>query len=312
MRNSWLALAASLFLGRYAQAGEIVSVSCQIPRPLTIELAGQDDLDLFWRTAVTAPEQKAPEIDFSKGAVRVAISEGLCTLTQQPPIEEAASDKKSNAPENDPAAQAQARVDKALTRLKKWGLVSEALVDGVHGLTAQPSLVLPSAAPSPPPVVPAPGKKRRFKMGPKTKAFFKEYGVPAACVFGAGFLDGLVEAISFHYANGFKKAFPKANDQFWNPAVSWKNKYKNGDPLLGPKFIGSTGIFSATTDAYHMFRTLSRALNTGALIYALNDARTNALPMKKKIRRMIIEFLALTAIRNLGFFLSYGLLCAVV
>ena len=45
--------------------------------------------------------------------------------------------------------------------------------------------------------------------------------------------------------------FPTANPQFWNPEISWTNKYKNGDPLQGAKFPGSTTIFVGTTDGYH-------------------------------------------------------------
>jgi len=50
----------------------------------------------------------------------------------------------------------------------------------------------------------------------------------------SGMLDGTVEGITWHYEEGFKPRCPKANDYFWNPALSWKNKYKNGDPQQGP------------------------------------------------------------------------------
>src|ERR1700739_2916170 len=80
---------------------------------------------------------------------------------------------------------------------------------------------------------------------------FKDYLITGSSMLVSGLLDGTIESISFHYDNGFKTRFPKINDQFWNPAISWANKYKNGNCELGPKFIGSTNIFVCTTDAYH-------------------------------------------------------------
>lgn len=38
---------------------------------------------------------------------------------------------------------------------------------------------------------------------------------------------------------------------WWNPNISWKNKYKNNDPTQGPKFFGSTTFLVWLTDAWH-------------------------------------------------------------
>ena len=78
-------------------------------------------------------------------------------------------------------------------------------------------------------------------------------------------------AVQDKIAHHFEKSvFSKLNPLFWNPNESWRNKYKNGDPSQGPKFLGSTSIFAWTTDAWHLFKTLSWtaieaavALNTG-------------------------------------------------
>src|SRR6202007_900159 len=72
---------------------------------------------------------------------------------------------------------------------------------------------------------------------------FKDYLVIGSSSLVSGMLDGTIESISYHYDNGFKKRFSKANDQFWDPSISWTNKYKNNNPALGPKFMGSTDIF---------------------------------------------------------------------
>lgn len=48
--------------------------------------------------------------------------------------------------------------------------------------------------------------------------------------------------------------FKNMNDLWWDPTFSWRNKYKRRSQYLGPKFIGSTTIFSFVTDAVSMFK----------------------------------------------------------
>jgi hypothetical protein len=125
----------------------------------------------------------------------------------------------------------------------------------------------------------------------------------------SGFLDGTIESISFHYDNGFKPRFKKLNDQFWDPCKSWTNKYLNGDPKQGEKFMGSTTCFAFTTDAYHMLRTSKRAIDGVSMAYLLNDDICNKkLRRKQKIKAMVKDFAVLTAIRCIGFHLSYSVL----
>lgn len=52
------------------------------------------------------------------------------------------------------------------------------------------------------------------------------------CFFGGAF-KGYSDVLNYHYSN-FKKIHPNINDQFWNPELSWTNKYKNHDSLQGP------------------------------------------------------------------------------
>lgn len=137
---------------------------------------------------------------------------------------------------------------------------------------------------------------------------WKDYLVSGSSVFVSGMLDGTIEAISYHYENGFKARFPNANDQFWNPAVSWKNKYKNGDCTQGPKFAGSTTVLVATTDAYHMLRTAKRTLDGFTLVSYVNSSRERKMSRNKRIKTVIKDFLILTAIRSAGFHLTYSVI----
>lgn len=73
---------------------------------------------------------------------------------------------------------------------------------------------------------------------------------PMSTMFLAGAFNGVSQDLLFHY-NEFENTFPDVNPQFWNPEISWTNKYKNGDPLQGARFPGSTTILVGTTDGYH-------------------------------------------------------------
>jgi len=70
----------------------------------------------------------------------------------------------------------------------------------------------------------------------------------------AGILEGMMDVIQFHYPTS--KFSTLSNPQFYNPELSWRNKYKNNDPSMGEKFLGSTTIFVGLTDAWHLFKTI--------------------------------------------------------
>lgn len=73
---------------------------------------------------------------------------------------------------------------------------------------------------------------------------------PVITMFLAGAANGVAEDLQFHYGE-FENTFPNANPEFWNPDLSWRNKYLNGDPGQGPAYFGSTTFLASTTDGYH-------------------------------------------------------------
>ena len=73
----------------------------------------------------------------------------------------------------------------------------------------------------------------------------------------AGLAEAVMDTIQFHYSISI---FNKFNSEFWDPAISWKNKYKGGEPAAGPKFWGSTTFFVGITDAWHLFKLLRNLL----------------------------------------------------
>jgi len=128
---------------------------------------------------------------------------------------------------------------------------------------------------------------------------WKKQIAPASLVFVAGAFDGLNQALQFRY-DGFKRVFPKANDQWYDPSKSWTNKYKNGDPAQGPKYFGSTSFFVGATDAYHATRTCSNAFNAAAIVVKINDE-------KRKWWVYVAEIAGFWLVNRVGFNLSYKL-----
>lgn len=74
-------------------------------------------------------------------------------------------------------------------------------------------------------------------------------------LIAAGVSKGVMDKLQFHYD---KSVFSEMeNQQFWNPEISWKNKYQNYDEGdTSPAFFGSTTFYVGVTDAWHLFQTI--------------------------------------------------------
>lgn len=111
----------------------------------------------------------------------------------------------------------------------------------------------------------------------------------------AGFCEGVMDKLQFHY---HKSIFANLkNNLFWNPEYSWKNKYKNGNPVEGERFRFSTTFLVSLTDGWHFFKLLRNLCLfislplTGFLIHDVNGA--------------ITFILIARAIYGVGFWLAY-------
>ena len=71
-------------------------------------------------------------------------------------------------------------------------------------------------------------------------------GLKLAMPFVSGALWGLHETLLHHWP-AFASKHPNANPKWWNPAESWRNKYRNSDPEQG-----RTGWPAQVTDAKHL------------------------------------------------------------
>jgi hypothetical protein len=74
-----------------------------------------------------------------------------------------------------------------------------------------------------------------------------------------------MDTLDHHYSTSI---FIKWNPKFWNPDISWKNKYRKGVKDLGPAFFLSTGLLVAFTDGWHLFKSIMIVL-LGISIVAL-------------------------------------------
>jgi hypothetical protein len=116
-------------------------------------------------------------------------------------------------------------------------------------------------------------------------------------VFVAGASKGFNETLQFHWSY-FRKKFPNANPMWFNPAVSWRNKYKNGNRLEGEKFPLSTSVLVAFTDQYHLNTFINRLAWTSTVVIKIGEG-------KKPLKHYLLDMLYYTACHQAGFALMY-------
>lgn len=133
--------------------------------------------------------------------------------------------------------------------------------------------------------------------------------ITAVLAFAASACKGVCDSLQFHYDTSLAADFD--NQRFWDPDVSWENKYALSDEgellrPLRPKHIGSTTWLVWTTDAWHLFQTIQYALIRAALTFLL------MLPLSVSRRPSWYYALAIYAglwiIQAAGFHLTYTLL----
>jgi hypothetical protein len=137
--------------------------------------------------------------------------------------------------------------------------------------------------------------RKRHQYDPDDVEWSKEI-LPISTMFLAGAVNGLNQDLLFHYSE-FQNTFPNADPQFWDPALSWRNKYKNGDPAQGEAFPGSSTIFVAATDGYH------------ATVAARNIMITTSIVLSSRTFKWK-PFLKRTAIYSLSYGLGFELVYA--
>jgi hypothetical protein len=73
------------------------------------------------------------------------------------------------------------------------------------------------------------------------------------CIFIAALFSAVSDTLQANFSNSI---FKNLNPTFWNPAVSWVNKWKAGSTSI-EKFWGSSTVFVFLTDGFHLAKELS-------------------------------------------------------
>jgi len=75
-------------------------------------------------------------------------------------------------------------------------------------------------------------------------------GLSALFFMLAAICNALMDTLQFHW---YKFRWNNdVNPQFWNPAISWKNKYIDNNPKNGLKYKGVLGFLNNFLDAWHI------------------------------------------------------------
>lgn len=89
-----------------------------------------------------------------------------------------------------------------------------------------------------------------------------------ALVFICWMLAAACNAVMDVLAFKFKTSvFKDLNPDWWNPSISWRNKYKDKNPNKGERFPGSTTALSFITDAWHLFQFLSNSFLALSVVF---------------------------------------------
>ena len=79
-----------------------------------------------------------------------------------------------------------------------------------------------------------------------------------------------MDTIQFHYDKSIFSNLSVKKQQWFNPGMSWMNKYKYRNPNYGPAFFGSTTFLVWITDAWHFFQNIMLSCFVLAIIFCLN------------------------------------------
>lgn len=79
------------------------------------------------------------------------------------------------------------------------------------------------------------------------------------------------------YGNYESSIFKNFDAQFWNPYISWENKWKNGDRTQGERFLFSSTFLVPLTDGWHLLKTLMLLCLAGVLSLPINYSWYNGL-----------------------------------
>lgn len=124
--------------------------------------------------------------------------------------------------------------------------------------------------------------------------------IPCLLIFIAGASKGIMDTLQFHFD---KSIFKNLNVSFWNPQISYINKWKNADAKK-ERFFGSSTFLAWTTDAWHFFQSifLTSIFISIVLYVPYPEFGLN------KFWSLVIDFIGLRLVFGIAFTLFYNYL----
>lgn len=126
----------------------------------------------------------------------------------------------------------------------------------------------------------------------------KKQIAPASLMILAGASDAINNVISFKW-HEFKKAFPTASQNYWWPSKSYQNKWKGGKRENGERFLGSSTVFVAVSDGWHLSRFAEHLFIAGALSIKITQG-------KKNWKQYVIEGISYWIVNRAAFTIVYN------
>jgi hypothetical protein len=132
----------------------------------------------------------------------------------------------------------------------------------------------------------------------------------AALIALAGAANGVMDTLQFHYD---RQTVFAQNDRYWNPAISWQNKYAQATPWelakpLRPKFPGSITVFVAITDGWHLMKFIYQGALRTAIVLLFAAAVKLRWARLYRLAFWLAAWLALAALQSAGFHVTYTII----
>ncbi len=110
-------------------------------------------------------------------------------------------------------------------------------------------------------------------------------------IFIAGMAKGVSDTLQFHYSQSVFSTF-KNHEQYWNPAISWKNKYKDYDHNnTSEAFLFSRSLLVWLTDAWHLAQTIQTLAWALAVILAIRLGYKSSVEKKYTLTKLCYFFM---------------------
>jgi len=110
----------------------------------------------------------------------------------------------------------------------------------------------------------------------------------------SGMMDAVMDTLKTHYSISI---FKDKNPLFWNPDISWRNKYINGEPEQGHKKVHWGFITfnypDALSDAWHICKILREGFNILSIVIMVTISYTTT-----NVWNIILFISILSILRN--------------